>query len=1030
MTFKKTLKVMLMGLGLTVGASAPTFAQQGLDEPFQKPFKKALEGKTVAYVPVAMNFDLTEGWFAVLKKQLEPYGMKVVVRDANWSTNAGAQAVTTLISEKPAVIVVHNPDVQTYAKLLQRAEKEGIYVIQINMGSAYRSTGFVGANWIEIGEKDADGVVKACQGKSNKIAIVQGALSAAASAYTLKGVENVLAQHPEIKVVSSQAADWDAAKAKAITQTVLKQNPDLCGIVGFWDGMDIGTAAAVKEAGLTGKVFVATSGGGERKGACEQVKSGAFDLDLSYDVPTQAAQMAGMIKWLISSDVKAGSVKGSSYTTLIPITKANADNETACWNLGDLKKERSVQRRSGRIARPESVFANCFQPTFRHLMRETLTRWRYRYWPDHLVGAFLSKPWTSTAIPVIVLLIVGFALSRLIDNFLSPSSLADTARQAGEIGFIALGGGLVVIVGGIDLSVGSMFALTDFCALYTLDVLGWPVVAVAAATIVVGALLGAINGFLIGYLRLRAFITTLITLIVYRSAFDLLIQRYSNQIASAFPDFPTWNFIGGGDVFGVPSIAIVYLAVAIFGHIFLTRLRPGWHITAIGGSRRSAYNSGIPVRRTIALCYVACGALTALGALFFAARLGTVGGDIGVGLEVIVLTATVLGGITLGGGKGSVTKSAVGTLIVLLITNGLTTMNARGGFNRMALASILLIAATVDIRWQKNRARIISKVYVSPTFHELPPSPTTEIGKGGPFEQNDKLRDVTLIGLGRIEAPEDVILDRHDNLYAGSRHGDVIRFLAPDYETMEVFAHIGGQPLGMAFDRKDNLYICIGGMGLYRIAPDGAVEKATDETNRSLRSVNDDSRLRLADDLDITDNGLIFFSEATIRYEMDEWPVDGLEGRGNGRIICYDTNTGRTHTAIRGLKFPNGICVAGDGQSILFAETFGCSVKRYWFDGSKKGAIEVVMDNLPGYPDNINLASDGNYWLALVGMRSPSLDLAWKMPGFRTRMAKRVPVDEWLFPNINTGCVVKFNEKGEILDSLWDLKGLNHPMIT
>jgi ribose transport system permease protein len=663
-------------------------------------------------------------------------------------------------------------------------------------------------------------------------------------------------------------------------------------------------------------------------------------------------------------------------------------------------------------------------------MRETLTRLRYRYWPDHLFGEILSKRWTETAIPVIVLLIVGFALSRLIDNFLSPSSLADTARQAGEIGFIALGEGLVVIVGGIDLSVGSMFALTDFCALYTLDVLGWPVVAVAAATIVFGALLGAVNGFLVGYLRLRAFITTLITLIVYRSAFDLLIQRYSNQIASAFPDFPTWNFLGGGDVFGVPSIAIVYLAVAIFGHIFLTRLRPGWHITAIGGSRRSAYNSGIPVRRTIALCYVAGGALTAVGALFFAARLGTVGGDIGVGLEVIVLTATVLGGITLGGGKGSVTKSAVGTLIVLLITNGLTTMNARGGFNRMALASILLIAATVDIRWQKNRARIISKVYVSPTFHEMPPAPTTEIGKGGPFEQNDKLRDVTLIGLGRIEAPEDVILDRHDNLYAGSRHGDVIRFLAPDYETMEVFAHIGGQPLGMAFDRKDNLYICIGGMGLYRIAPNGAVEKATDETNRSLRSVNDDSRLRLADDLDITDNGLIFFSEATIRYEMDEWPVDGLEGRGNGRIICYDINTGRTHTAIRGLKFPNGICVASDGQSILFAETFGCSVKRYWFDGPKKGAIEVVMDNLPGYPDNINLASDGNYWLALVGMRSPSLDLAWKMPGFRTRMAKRVPVDEWLFPNINTGCVVKFNEKGEILDSLWDLKGVNHPMIT
>jgi ribose transport system permease protein len=663
-------------------------------------------------------------------------------------------------------------------------------------------------------------------------------------------------------------------------------------------------------------------------------------------------------------------------------------------------------------------------------MRETLTRLRYRYWPDHLLGEILSKRWTETAIPVILLLIVGFALSRSLEHFLSPSSLADTARQAGEIGFIGLGMGLVVIVGGIDLSVGSMFALTDFCALYLLDVLGWPVPAVIITTMVFGGLLGAANGVLIGYLRLRAFITTLITLIIYRSAFDLLIQRYSNAIASAFPDIPSWNFIGNGDLFGIPSVALAYIAVAIFGHIFMTRLRPGWHIMAIGGSRRSAYNSGIPVRRTIALCYVASGVLTSIGALFFAARLGTVGGDIGVGLEVIVLTATVLGGITLGGGKGSVVKSLVGVLVVLLVTNGLTAMNARGGVNRMALATILLVAAMIDIRWQKNRTRIISKVYVAPTYHSLPPPPPTEIGGGGPFEQNDKLREVSLIGLGQIEAPEDVILDRNDILYAGSRHGDIIRFFPPDYGRMEVFAHIGGQPLGMAFDRHDNLYVCIGGMGLYRIKPDGAVEKATDETNRSVYSVNDDSRLRLADDLDITDDGLIFFSEATVRYEMDEWPVDGLEARGNGRIICFDTKTGATHTALRGLKFPNGVAVASDGQSILFAETFGCSIKRYWFAGPKKGAVEVVMDNLPGYPDNINLASDGNYWLALVGMRSPSLDLAWKMPGFRRRMAKRVPIDEWLFPNINTGCVVKFNEQGKILESFWDLKGVNHPMIT
>ena len=663
-------------------------------------------------------------------------------------------------------------------------------------------------------------------------------------------------------------------------------------------------------------------------------------------------------------------------------------------------------------------------------MSDVLIKARYRYWPDHLLGEVLSKRWTETAIPVIVLLITAVAFSLAIPGFLAPGSLADTGRQFGEVGLVTFGMALVILVGGVDLSVGSIFALTDFCALYCLNILGWPVPVVIAATLVAGGLLGAVNGVLIGYLRLRAFITTLITLIVYRALYEILIQKYSNQIAAAFPDIPSWNFLGEGDVLGVPSSVLIYAAVAIFGHIFLTRLRPGWHITAIGGSRRSAYNSGVAVRGTIARCYVASGVLTAMGALFFAARLGTVGGDIGVGLEVTVLTAAILGGISLGGGNGSVVKAMVGALIVLLITNGLTTLSAPGGVNRMVLATILVIAATIDIRWLKNRHRILAKVYVSPTYHPMPPLPDTAAGGNSPFAVNDKLRDVKEIGLGRIEAPEDVILDRHDNLYAGSRQGDIIRFLAPDYEQMEVFAHIGGTPLGLAFDREDNLYCCVGGMGLYRVTPEREVQKVTDETNRSWLSINDDSRMRLADDLDIADDGRIFFSEATVRYEMHEWAVDGLEARGNGRLICYDPRTHKTRTVLRGLKFPNGICIASNRQSLLFAETWGCSVKRYWFDGPKSGQVEMVMENLPGYPDNINLASDGHYWLAMVGMRGPAFDLAWRMPDFRRRMAKRLPVDEWLFPNINTGCVIKFNNNGEVLDALWDLGGVNHPMIT
>ena len=486
-------------------------------------------------------------------------------------------------------------------------------------------------------------------------------------------------------------------------------------------------------------------------------------------------------------------------------------------------------------------------------------------------------------------------------------------------------------------------------------------------------------------------------------------------------------------MFGVPSIAIVYIAVAIFGHVFLTRLRPGWHITAIGGSRRSAYNSGIPVRRTIALCYVACGVLTAVGALFFAARLGTVGGDIGVGLEVTVLTATVLGGITLGGGKGSVAKALVGTLIVLLITNGLTTLNAprrrqsaglgehpaRRGDDRHPLAE--------EPRPHHQQGLCQPDLSRAAAGRRRPRS-----ARAARSRRTTSCATWTLIGLGRIEAPEDVILDRDDNLYAGSRHGDIMRFFAPDYQRMEVFAHIGGQPLGMAFDRKDNLYVCIGGMGLYRIAPDGAVEKATDETNRSLFSVNDDSRLRLADDLDIADGGLrlLFRGDDPLRNgRMAGRRAGGARQRPHH--LLRSEHRQDAHRGARPRNFPTASAWRATASRSCSPRPSAARSSATGSTGPKKGAIETVIDNLPGYPDNINLASDGNYWLALVGMRSPALDLAWRMPGFRRRMAKRVPVDEWLFPNINTGCVVKFNEKGEDARiALGPASGVNHPMIT
>ena len=661
-------------------------------------------------------------------------------------------------------------------------------------------------------------------------------------------------------------------------------------------------------------------------------------------------------------------------------------------------------------------------------MPQTLTSLRYRFWPDKIFGELLQKQWMETAVPLLVLLATVAFFSARIDNFISVSNLSDTLRQASELGFVVLGMSLALIVGGIDLSVGSTFAICNLVALYCVHVLDLPIAVAIPITLVCGAALGAVNGVLIGYLRMRAFLTTMVTLIVYKAVFDLLAYRWAVSISSVIPTSEAWDFIGSGAFLLLPTVAWVFAIMAVAGHVFLTRMRAGWHVMAVGGNRRSSYNAGLPVNRVVAMSYVVSGVFCAISAVFYAARLASPGADTGKGMEIVVMTAAILGGIRLGGGKGSVTKAVLGTLIVLLLTNGLLRMAVPAGASRMILAAILLLAATLDIRWFKNRHKAIQELYVSPGYLNLQPAPST--AAGSKFELNDRLRQVELIGLGKVEAPEDVILDADNNLYCGTRHGDIMRFLAPDHQAMEIYAHIGGQPLGMAFDPTGNLYVCVGGMGLYRVTPQRVVEKATDETNRSLLSVIDDSRLRLADDLDIAPDGRIFFSEATVRYEMHEWPIDSLEGRGNGRIICYDPRNNQTRTVVKNLIFPNGVCMGSDGQSILFAESWACTIKRYWFDGPKSGQLEVVIANLPGYPDNINRASDGHYWVALMGMRGPVFDLAMRKPGFRTRMAKQLPQDEWLSPNINTGCVVKFNERGEILKSLWDLGGVNHPMIT
>ncbi|SHO67623.1 ribose transport system permease protein [Pseudoxanthobacter soli DSM 19599] len=663
-------------------------------------------------------------------------------------------------------------------------------------------------------------------------------------------------------------------------------------------------------------------------------------------------------------------------------------------------------------------------------LTEAVQRLRYNLVPDHLVGELLTKRWADNLVPFLFVGAVVAIFGTAIDGFFTPASLIDTLRQLGEFLVVVVGLTVVMLGGGIDLSVGSIYALAVFSAIWVIYVGEGPAWLAFAAAVATGAAFGALNGFLVGYLRLRAFLTTLVTLIIGRSLYDILIIAWGKAFQRSTVMNDNFDWIGTGAFHGVPVSVIAATLFAVLAHVALSRSRAGWHVAAVGGSRRAAYNAGIAVRRTVFLTYVFSGFACGVAGFLFAARLSGTGPGTGAGLELMAVTAAVVGGVALGGGRGSVAKGLMGAVVVLILVNGLIRLGFGTGYNQMVLGALLAVAVLLDIRWLRNRHKVLAEVYVSPVFHLMGETPPATPGSSSPYALDNRLSAAAPIALGEVEGPEDVILDRDDNLYAGTRHGEIVRWLAPDYSRQEVFAHIGGFPLGLALDRDGSIVTCVGAMGLYSIAPDRTVRALSTETRRSLTSVTDDARLRDPNDCDIGPDGRVWFTDSTTRYDAHDWALDSIESRPTGRLLVYDPKTGRTRTVLEGLRYANGVCLAHDAKSIFIAESWACRIHRYWLEGPKAGRLECVIRDMPGYPDNINRASDGRYWMAWLGMRTPSFDLALRYPAFRKRMTRRLPKDEWLFPNINTGGVVKFDETGAIADTLGDLTGESHPMVT
>ena len=299
-------------------------------------------------------------------------------------------------------------------------------------------------------------------------------------------------------------------------------------------------------------------------------------------------------------------------------------------------------------------------------------------------------------IPLIGLLVLMLIVTLISPNFLTIDNLLNILRQTSINAIIAMGMTFVILTAGIDLSVGSTLAFAGaVCA--SLIAADTPLIVALMTTLVIGAALGAASGTIVAYFGVQAFIATLVGMTMIRGA--VLVFTDGRPISTGnFDVANTFYEVGGGYIAGIPIPVIIAGVVFALCWYVLNHTRLGRYTYAIGGNEQVTKLSGVSVARVKVIVYGISGALSALAGIILTARLESAQPTAGLAYELDAIAAVVLGGTSLSGGRGRITGTLIGALIIGVLNNALNILDVSSYYQMIAKGTVILLAVVLDGR--------------------------------------------------------------------------------------------------------------------------------------------------------------------------------------------------------------------------------------------------------------------------------------------------------------------------------------------